>query len=103
MEWVSLVIAGCCEILGVAMLNRFNAQKSFLNGCYVAGCFTTSFACLSFAMKSLPMGLTYAIWTGIGGVGSALIGIMFYGESKEWKRLGCMGLIIVSVIGLKVA
>ena len=52
-------------------------------------------------MNTLPMGLTCAIWTGIGGVGGALVGMAFYGESREWKRIGFLAMIIVSVMGLK--
>ena len=103
MDWFSLVIAGGFELVGVAMLNKYNQTKNIKIIWLIIVAFGSSFFFLSYAMKTLPMGLTYAIWTGIGGSGGAIIGIYFYGESKEWKRIGFIATIIVSVIGLKLA
>ncbi len=52
-------------------------------------------------MKTLPMGTAYAIWTGIGSCGGALLGIIIYGESKDWRRIACIALILSATIGLK--
>jgi len=52
-------------------------------------------------MKSLPAGTAYAVWTGIGTVGGTLVGMFFYGEDKDWKRILFISLIIVAVVGLK--
>lgn len=52
-------------------------------------------------MKSLPMGTAYAIWIGIGSSGETLLGIMIYGESKYWRRIACIALILSATIGLK--
>jgi len=60
-----------------------------------------SFVLLSLAMKQLPLGTAYAIWTGIGAVGAALAGIILFGESASPARLACIGLIAVGIIGLK--
>ncbi len=101
MDWISLLIAGLCEVFGVAMLNKFNLEKKIQTLMLIVIGFGCSFLLLSYAMNSLPMGLTYAIWTGIGASGGALVGMLMYGESKNWKRISCIVLILVSVIGLK--
>lgn len=61
-----------------------------------------SFWCLSQSLKSIPIGTGYAIWTGIGAVGAAALGIVLFGDSASWPRLLCIGLIVSGVIGLKV-
>lgn len=101
MEWMALILAGCFEVFGVAMLNMYKKRKEWKIIVLIALGFACSLVCLSYAMNTLPMGLTYAIWTGIGGVGGALVGMAFYGESREWKRIGFLAMIIVSVMGLK--
>src|SRR5699024_11434815 len=63
--------------------------------------FGLSFICLTIAMKSISMSTSYAVWTGIGAVGGALLGIIFYGESKNIKRILFIGIILASTIGLK--
>ncbi|RKI99581.1 QacE family quaternary ammonium compound efflux SMR transporter, partial [Butyricicoccus sp. 1XD8-22] len=55
-----------------------------------------------YSMDSIPMGTAYAIWTGIGVVGGTLVGMMFYGESKDWKRILFISIILMAAIGLKV-
>ncbi|WP_236478120.1 DMT family transporter, partial [Escherichia coli] len=62
-----------------------------------------SFGLLSQAMKTLPLGTAYAIWTGIGAVGTALVGIVLFGESANPARIACIGLIAAGIIGLKLA
>lgn len=101
MEWISLIIAGLCEVFGVAMFNKFNQEKKIQTLILIVTGFGCSFLFLSYAMNSLPMGLTYAIWTGIGASGGSLVGMYMYGESTSWKRISCIALIILSVIGLK--
>jgi len=101
MEWISLIFAGCFEILGVAMLNLYKKKKNIQVFTLILFSFAMSFVFLSLAMKTLPMGLSYAIWTGIGAVGATFIGIILYGESAGLKRLSFMSLIIISIIGLK--
>lgn len=103
MEWISLILAGCCEVFGISMMNMYNKKKNLQVLLLIVLSFGMSFFFLSYAMKSLPMGLAYAIWTGIGGVGAALIGIILYGESAGLKRLSFMSLIIISIIGLKLS
>ncbi|PFC46724.1 QacE family quaternary ammonium compound efflux SMR transporter [Bacillus thuringiensis] len=63
--------------------------------------FGLSFIFLAYAMETLPMGTAYAIWTGIGASGGAILGMVFYGESKDWRRLIFIGMVLGAAIGLK--
>ncbi|TYP71942.1 DMT family transporter [Paenibacillus methanolicus] len=101
MAWVTLLIAGLFEVVGVLGMNRIkrdnNAAAYML---FIAG-IVISFGCLSIAMRSLPMGTAYAIWTGIGTVGGALVGMLFFGESKEWRRMLFIAMVLAAAVGLK--
>ena len=101
MSWLFLIIAGLFEMLAVIMMNEVNKRKNWsaIFGMIVA--FATSFIFLALAMKQIPMGVAYAIWTGIGASGGAVIGMLVYNESKDWRRVICIFLIISAVIGLK--
>ncbi|WP_053368066.1 DMT family transporter [Bacillus sp. FJAT-27245] len=101
MAWIALVFAGLLEMFGVAMMNRLNQKRDWQSLVLLILGFVASFFLLSFAMKTLPMGTAYAIWTGIGASGGALIGMFFYGESKDWKRLACISMVLGAAIGLK--
>lgn len=101
MAWVSLILAGIFEMVGVTMINVVNKNRNRQSVVLLIAAFGASFFFLAYAMKFLPMGTTYAIWTGIGASGSAIIGMMVYGESKDWKRILCIVMILGAVIGLK--
>ncbi|PLR96788.1 DMT family transporter [Bacillus sp. T33-2] len=101
MYWLFLFIAGIGEIIGVAGINQLNKKggvSSFL--LFFAG-FVLSFGFLTLAMKGIEMSTAYAIWTGIGTAGSALLGMIFFGESRSWKRIACMCMVLFAVVGLK--
>ncbi|MDE6958943.1 multidrug efflux SMR transporter [Helicobacter apodemus] len=101
MSWVYLLLAGCMEIVGVIALKKYSlsGRNIFLLGILVQ--FMLSFSLLSLAMQEITMATAYAIWTGIGAGGGVLIGILFFKESKNLKKLLFITLIIASVIGLK--
>ena len=101
MAWFLLILAGICETLGVVMINIMNRDKNLKSAIYLILAFGTSFAFLTIAMRSIPMGTAYAIWTGIGASGGALIGMFLFRESKDWRRILCIFIILGSVIGLK--
>jgi paired small multidrug resistance pump len=101
MAWIFLIFAGIFEVVGVTGMNLINREKNFKSYFILFVGFAISFGLLSFAMDTLPMGLSYAVWTGIGTIGGAIIGMMFYGEPKDWKRILFIGLILAAVIGLK--
>jgi len=99
MAWMALVVAGLCEMLGVYMISKYNKTKSMKNLGLLIGAFTLSFAGLAYAMETLPMGT--AIWTGIGAAGGALLGMLFFNESKDWRRIVCIILVLGAAIMLK--
>lgn len=101
MSWVYLLLAGCMEIIGVITLKKYSlsGRNIFLLGILVQ--FMLSFTLLSVAMQEITMATAYAIWTGIGAGGGVVVGILFFKESKNVKKLLFITLIIASVIGLK--
>ncbi len=101
MAWFSLIIAGLFEVFGVSMINKLNKEHDWQVLLAIIFGFGCSFIFLSYAMKTLPMGTAYAIWTGIGASGGAVIGMILYGESKHWKRIIFISMILGSAIGLK--
>ncbi|MCM2675946.1 DMT family transporter [Alkalicoccobacillus plakortidis] len=101
MVWVSVILAGFCELFGVTMMNQLKTKRGPAPIIGLILGFASSFILLSYAMNSLPMGTVYAVWTGIGAFGGAIVGMIFYGESRDLKRLFFITLILVSVIGLK--
>lgn len=101
MAWVMLLLAGCFEMFGVTMINKYHHDKKIMSFIFLLVGFACSFLFLSLAMETLPMGTAYAVWTGIGASGGAILGILFYGESKEWQRILFIAMIISSAIGLK--
>ncbi|MEK4299357.1 multidrug efflux SMR transporter [Oceanobacillus sp. FSL W8-0428] len=101
MAWFTLIIAGLLETFGVAMINQLSVKRNLQTVVLLILGFGSSLALLSYSLQFIPMGTGYAIWTGIGVVGGALIGMIFYGESKDWKRLVFITMVLCSVIGLK--
>jgi quaternary ammonium compound-resistance protein SugE len=103
MAWTYLVIAGLLEI-GWAVGLKYTEGFSRLWPSVATICaMAASFGLLAAALKSIPVGTGYAVWTGIGAAGTAIIGMAFLGESKEVLRIVCIVLIIAGVVGLKFA
>lgn len=103
MAWTYLIIAGLLEI-GWAIGLKYTEGFSKLWPSVATICtMIASFGLLSAALKSIPVGTGYAVWTGIGAAGTAIIGMAFLGESREVLRLLCILLIIAGVVGLKLA
>jgi paired small multidrug resistance pump len=101
MAWISLILAGLCEAFGVVAINKLNTSRNLPSFLLLILGFGASFLFLAYAMKTLPMGTAYAIWTGVGSAGGAFLGIIIYGESKDWRRIACIALILGATIGLK--
>jgi quaternary ammonium compound-resistance protein SugE len=102
MAWINLFIAGIFEIgwaVGLKYTNGFT--KLWPSVITVTG-MVLSFFFLSAAVKSIPIGTAYAIWTGIGAVGTAILGIILFGESKEFIRIFFIFLIVIGIVGLKI-
>jgi len=101
MAWVSLVVAGLFEMFGVGMINKLHNDRNWQSLVLLILAFGASFMFLAYSMKTLPMGTAYAIWTGIGASGGAILGMLLYGESKDWRRLVFIGMVLGAAIGLK--
>src|SRR5262245_26440047 len=101
MAWLNLVIAGLLEIawaIGLKYTDRFTRLWPSL---LTVAAMIASFYCLAQALKMIPVGTGYAVWTGIGVVGTAILGIILFAESAALSRLLCILLIIIGIIGLK--
>lgn len=101
MSWVYLSLAGVFEMMGVFMITKFNQARNGRTFTGLIAGFGLSFLFLSLAMKTLPMGTAYAIWTGIGASGGAILGMVFYNESRSLLRILCIALVLGSAVGLK--
>lgn len=101
MDWIILIVAGLFEMFGVTMINRLSIKRTLSTILLIILGFGVSLTLLSIALKTIPMGTGYAMWTGIGVVGGSVIGMIFFNESKDWKRLVCILVILLSSIGLK--
>ena len=93
--------AGIFEMLGINFLNAYVSYRKKVNLLMMCVTFILSFILLSVAMSELPMSTAYAVWTGIGAVGGTLLGMIFYKESKDIKRILCIVVILASTVGLK--
>lgn len=101
MNWVFLIMAGLFEMLGVLMINKWNKERNVLSILLLVAGFGLSFWLLSLAMKTLPMGTAYAVWTGLGASGGAILGMIFYGESRNALRILFIAMVLGSAVGLK--
>ncbi|WIJ27141.1 quaternary ammonium compound efflux SMR transporter SugE [Devosia sp. RR2S18] len=102
MAWVYLVIAGLFETgwaLGLKYTEGFTRPIPTV---LTVGAMIISVVLLGIALRELPVGTGYAVWTGIGTVGTAILGMYLFGDPATVARLACLGLIIAGIIGLKV-
>jgi quaternary ammonium compound-resistance protein SugE len=101
MDWLLLIVAGVLEI-GWALCLKESA--GFTRWAPAVGFFVLmlgSVYLLSLALRSIPLGTAYAVWTGIGVVGAAVAGMVLFGESCDLRRVACIGLIVAGIAGLK--
>ena len=102
MEWIYLIIASFGEIFGVMSINLYLKKRKFFWLLMIIVSMGVGFLFLSLAMKSIPLGTAYAIWTGLGATGAVLMGIIFFKESASITRLLFLTCIISGAVGLKV-
>ena len=103
MPWLVLIVAGLFEIgwaVGLKYTEGFNRLWPSLG---TAASMVASVVLLGLALRTLPLGTAYAVWTGIGTVGTALLGVALFHETADLLRLGCIVLIVVGIAGLKLA
>ncbi|WP_249872380.1 DMT family transporter [Oceanobacillus saliphilus] len=101
MAWFSLILAGLFEMVGVTMINKLHNDHKWQSLVMLILGFGLSFVFLAYSMNTIPMGTAYAIWTGIGASGGAIVGMILYGESRDWNRLVFIGMVLSAAIGLK--
>lgn len=101
MAWVWLLIAGICEIVWATGLKYTEGFSRLWPSVGTVVVMIASFVFLSQAMKQLPLGTAYTVWTGIGAVGTVLVGIFLLGESRDPLRLLFVALIIAGILGVK--
>jgi len=101
MSWVFLFLAGLTEVAWAIGLKYTDGWSRLWPSVVTGVLMVVSFAFLSLALKTLPLGTAYAVWTGIGAVGTALAGIYLFGEPRDALRLFCIALIITGVLGLR--
>jgi len=101
MAWILLIVAGLLEVgwaVGLKYTDGFSRPGP---STATAAAMIASIVLLGWAMKTLPVGTAYAVWTGIGAVGTVILGIVLFGESASVARLACVALIVAGIVGLK--
>ena len=101
MAWLYLLVAGLMEIAWAVGLKYTEGFTRLWPSVWTGVALVLSMILLAAAMRALPLGTAYAIWTGIGAVGTAALGIFLFGESASPARLVCIGLIVAGLVGLK--
>ncbi len=102
MAWVYLGLAGVLEVVWAVALKASDGFTRWVPDLVMAAGFAASFWFLSRAFREIPMGTAYAVWTGIGAAGVAILGMVFYGEPAGLARLGFLSLIVIGILGLKI-
>lgn len=100
-SWTYVLIAGFFEVLMASFLKLSNGFKNLGSSCLMLFFLGLSFYFLSLALKDIPLGAAYAIWTGIGAVGTVLLSMLFFGEVISLLQIFFLMLIIVGIVGLK--
>jgi quaternary ammonium compound-resistance protein SugE len=101
MAWIYLLIAGLLEVAWAIGLKYTDGFTRFWPSAWTLIAMALSVAFLGLALRDLPVGTGYAVWVGIGAVGTAILGMVLFDESRDPLRLLCLGLIVAGVVGLR--
>jgi quaternary ammonium compound-resistance protein SugE len=101
MPWFYLLLAGLLEIGWAIGLKYTNGFTRLWPSVGTVAAMAVSFFLLSLSLKTIPIGTAYAVWTGIGAAGTAILGMIFFGESREVARILCLLMIVSGTVGLK--
>jgi len=101
MPWIFLVLAGLLEVVWAVGLKYTEGFTRLWPSVITGSAMVASIVLLAMAVKTLPIGTAYAIWTGIGAVGAVILGIVLFGDSASPLRLACVGLVVLGMVGLK--
>ena len=99
--WLALLAAGLLEVAWALGLKYSDGLTRFWPAAATLVAIALSFGLMAIALRSLPFGTAYAVWTGIGAVGSILVGMVLYSESTDPVRIVCLTLIVAGMVGLK--
>ncbi|MFN7027592.1 MAG: quaternary ammonium compound efflux SMR transporter SugE [Pseudorhizobium sp.] len=103
MAWILLTLAGLFEIGWAIGLKYTEGFTRLMPTVLTAAAMVVSVVLLGLAIRTLPVGTAYAVWTGIGTVGTVILGIVLFAEPASALRLGCIAMIIAGIVGLKIA
>jgi quaternary ammonium compound-resistance protein SugE len=103
MAWILLALAGIFEIVWAYAMKQSDGFSRLMPTVATIGFMIVSFGLLAVAMRTLPLGTAYAVWTGIGAVGSLAVGIFVLGEPATFLRVASAGLILAGIVGLKLS
>lgn len=103
MAWIWLLLAGAAEIAWMIELKFSDGFTRFWWSASTVATMGLSLLFMSFAIRAIPMGTAYAVWTGIGAAGIAVVGMLFFGEPRTALRIACIGCIVVGIAGLRLA
>lgn len=101
MAWLLLFAAGVLEVGWAVGLKYTEGFTKLWPSVWTIGAMVISMGLLGVAARDLPIGTAYAVWTGIGAVGTVILGILLFHEPATWIRLACVGLILIGIAGLK--
>ena len=101
MNWVFLIAAGVCEIFYAAAMPRTEGFTRLAPSLFCAAFIAASMYLLSLATRTIPVGTAYAVWVGIGALGTAVYGMVMLDEDRSLARMACFGLILCGIVGLK--
>ena len=101
MPWMLLIVAGLLEVGWAIGLKYTEGFTRLWPSVFTLLAMTLSVLLLGMAMKSLPVGTSYAVWVGVGAVGTAILGMVLFGEPATLARIGSLGLIVAGIVGLK--
>jgi quaternary ammonium compound-resistance protein SugE len=101
MDWILLAVAGLFEIGWAIGLKYTEGFTRLWPSVWTVASMVISLALLGVALKTIPVGTGYAVWTGVGAAGTAILGIVLFAEPATALRLGCIGLIVAGIVGLK--
>lgn len=103
MAWILLLVAGLLEIGWAIGLKYTEGFTRLWPSVFTITAMVLSVVLLGMAMKSLPVGTSYAVWVGVGAVGTAILGMVLFGEPATVGRIASLGLIVAGIVGLKLA
>lgn len=101
MAWFILFIAGIFEIAWAVGLKYSAGLSKFWPSVFTLVCLVISMGLLAYAVRSLPVGTAYAVWTGIGAVGTVILGMVLFNEPRDLVRIFFIGMILMGIVGLK--